>query len=53
MRIYEVILSHSNASSSARRLELDGRVYTITITIKSLNNHLKYPVSKTLPQLFY
>ena len=35
------IFSHSNASSSACRLELDGRVYTITITIKSLKNYLK------------
>ena len=41
MHVYKVILSHSNGSSSARRLELDGRVYTITSTIKSLNYHLK------------
>ena len=41
MHIYKVILSHSNSSSSARRLELHGRVYTITISIKSLNNHVK------------
>ena len=40
MHIYKVILSHSDGSSSAHQLELDGRVYTIT-TIKSLNNHLK------------
>ena len=27
MHIYKVILSHSNGSSSARRLELDGRLH--------------------------
>ena len=40
MHVYKVILSHSNGSSSARRLEVDGRLHN-TSTIKSLNYHLK------------